>query len=568
MRTQNPFKRQVLPSTDWASLAVQFTQMALSPPPDTSRYTIEQATSLLASCLPCQYAEQQEAEQRLALEDTPPEAQEDPEDGPEGDGGDDLAPVLHWRGVVGAEGRITGDGRMIETNALRWEESSFPQPLRYLPVDEGFGHAGAVVVGRIMGYERLASGLIEGYGDYDLAIEMGREAARQAGTGQTSGASVDLDDVSFDIRVAADVLQEEQQIMEEGPADAADDNPTDDEGRVTVIQMDSDDELFVITSARVRATTQAPIAAFAETKISLEEDNWEEILEQAAQYYSEHSRPSSLVASAAALAEIPVDPPAAWFTNPQLTKPTPITITEEGRVFGHLAAWGTCHTGNPAGPSQCITPPSSPSNYSRFLTGGLLTAEGIEVAVGQITMDTLHAEGHLTAAAAIRHYESTGLAMADITIGNDGFGIWFSGALRPGVTPAQRRVLRASPLSGDWRRFQGPRSPLDLVAALAVNVQGYPIPRPHGLVASGVMVSLVASGMVAPKQVIPPGQPGSLSTDDLLYLKRLAAKERANDQASRGEAAGLVRRMAAIGLMNRIRQSRSGVLQETEQRSA
>ena len=87
----------------------------------------------------------------------------------------------------------------------------------------------------------------------------------------------------------------------------------------------------------------------------------------------------------------------------------------------------------------------------------------------------------------------------------------------------QVRALRGSPLSGDWRRIAGN---LELVAALAVNVPGFPIPRPAGMVASGRMHSLVASGMLPPKRVIAPDQPDALSTDDLRYLKALAARER------------------------------------------
>jgi hypothetical protein len=82
-------------------------------------------------------------------------------------------------------------------------------------------------------------------------------------------------------------------------------------------------------------------------------------------------------------------------------------------------------------------------------------------------------------------------------------------------------------LSGDWRRIGGN---LELVAALAVNVPGFPVPRPRGLVASGSMQSLVAAGMLPPRKVKRPGTPGALSLDDLRYLKKLAAREKADEQ--------------------------------------
>jgi hypothetical protein len=48
---------------------------------------------------------------------------------------------------------------------------------------------------------------------------------------------------------------------------------------------------------------------------------------------------------------------AAWFRNPHLDGPTPLTVTDDGRVYGHLALWGTCHTGFDG---VCIEPPHSP----------------------------------------------------------------------------------------------------------------------------------------------------------------------------------------------------------------
>lgn len=577
-----PRQSQTFPIVRYATT---YDQVITVPRPRNSRFSTDEAASLLASCRPCELAAARSAgvgtletgetlvdaalesgaatqvgvrqdgavlldlnAQVLAASDAP-----DGTEAPEEDENASGAPSLTWRGPVGVESVMTGDGRMIESNALRWEDATFPQPLRHAPADIG-AHGGAVRVGSILGYERQANGEIVGFGTYDLATPMGREAARQAGDGQGAGVSMDLDDVSFEIRVAADLLAEMDEdldaILDGDPPER---DAPDADGRVTVVSINSDDEVMVTTSARIRAVTQVDIPAFSQARINLEQENWAEILQAAEEYYGE-DRPEMLAASAA---PIPVDPPAAWFQDPGFTEITPLTITDEGRVFGHLAAWGSCHTGDPMGNGQCITPPSSPSNYSYFLTGALITAEGSEVRVGQITMDTLHAGRTLTAAATMAHYEQTGLAMADITVGEDGYGIWFSGALRPGVTPEQRRILRASPLSGDWRRFRGRSSPLELVAALSVNVQGYPVPRPQGLVASGSMISLVASGMVPPRTVIPPGAAGSLSLEDLRYLKRLAAREKASDQQTTQEANGLARRIAAAGLMNSIRQMAS-----------
>jgi hypothetical protein len=484
------------------------------------RWTPEEATALLtAECAPCGLVA---AGTAGAPVEAPAEAEH----------------VVHWEGAIGLEGLLTGDGRLIEMNALYWD--TLPLPFFFVHEDQGFGHAGKVAVGAHTSIERRDGGLMWATGTINLSSVEGRAAARLIGEELQTGVSMDLDSVSFEIRVRQEILAEEQQIIEEGPATAAEDNPVDADGRVTVIAIAADDEVMVTTSARIRGATSVGVPAFAEAIIRLTDADWADRI-TAAEAAEETPMAPSLVASAA-----PVAPPAAWMADPGLDGVTPLTITPEGRVYGHLAEWGTCHTGYPG---QCITPPSSPSSYRYFLTGALETAEGTEVPVGQITLDTTHARPSASAAQAIEHYEHTGYAVADITVGEDAHGIWFSGALRPGVTDEQRRILRASPLSGDWRTFRR-NGGLELCAALAVNFQGFPIPRPQGMVASGAMQSLVASGMVAPNFAGPSN--ATLSAEDVHYLRRLAAREAAADKAHREQAAAYARRIEAAGLAARI----------------
>ena len=159
----------------------------------------------------------------------------------------------------------------------------------------------------------------------------------------------------------------------------------------------------------------------------------------------------------------------------------------------------------------------------------MLTAEDTLIATGKITMGTGHAGQKLSSTAAASHYDNTGNAVADVVAGEDMFGIWVSGALRPSVTDEQVRALRASPLSGDWRERGGS---LELIAALAVNVPGFPIPRPAGMVASGGerLYSLVASGMV-PREPTS-AQVDQLSTADVEYLHRLVQRNRVDEAAA------------------------------------
>ena len=423
-----------------------------------------------------------------------------------------------WEGVIAREGEMTGDGRLIEAGALRWDD--LPIPLRVAFKDVG-GHDGAEVCGRIETVERRDGGDIYATGTFDLGSAVGTEAFRQVSEQMSNGASIDTDDVTFRIMAKADMPE----------ADVAD-SDNDAEGRVKVAAMSSSDELMVIESARLRAATLVAVPAFATARVyaagqapakPVEDSEPEETLEASA----EPVAPSRDSLTAAA---IPTAPPEAWFKDPQLTGPTALVVEDDGRVYGHIAAWGTCHIGQVG---KCVEPPTSASNYAYFRTGALRTAEGTSVAVGHLTMGTGHAGPRDSANAAAEHYDNTGTVFADVAAGEDAYGIWVAGSLRPGITAEQVRVARSAPISGDWRTLRGS---LELVGALAPNVPGLPVPRPQGLLASGEVRSLQASGVVAhADSAARAAHPSSrmsgdgLTLGDISYLKRLAESERRRD---------------------------------------
>jgi uncharacterized protein DUF6582 len=167
---------------------------------------------------------------------------------------------------------------------------------------------------------------------------------------------------------------------------------------------------------------------------------------------------------------LPIYPPKAWFEDPRLTRKTKLTVTEDGHVFGHLAAWNECH--RDVTMRECVLAPHSEQEYRPFHLGSVMTAEGELIDTGKIVMDTKHAGIHLGYAAAAVHYDNTGDEIAAIRCGEDQFGIWFSGAIVPEATPQKIAKLRRSPLSGDWRREGGS---LELTAALAVNAPAFPV---------------------------------------------------------------------------------------------
>jgi len=359
--------------------------------------------------------------------------------------------------MVVPEGVRTTDGREIAEGALRTRELPIPLMMQTENPEWG-GHAGAVLAGRIDELVREGNEWW-GLGTYDGG-EPGQECRRLVESQMLRWVSADIEALEVE-------YLEEGDCSEEGFW----------EGRCLIVER--------VLDGRIMGATATPFPAFP-TAVIIPED-----ADRAAATADGRAAAEDVgVPQPAIVAGAPIVPPAAWFEDPALDGPTPLTVTADGRIFGHAALWGTCHTGRP---DACTTAPRSPSGYAYYRTGAIETQEGKRVAVGQITMNTGHAElraGHHVAAA---HYDNTGSAVADVAAGEDEYGIWVAGALRPGLTDEQVRTLSAAALSGDWRPISGS---LELVALLAVNVPGFPVPRAHALVAGGQPRALVAAGVV------------------------------------------------------------------------
>lgn len=167
----------------------------------------------------------------------------------------------------------------------------------------------------------------------------------------------------------------------------------------------------------------------------------------------------------------PIMPPAEWFEDPQLDGPTPLTVTADGRVFGHLAEFGKCHRGISG---RCVFAPRSKNGYASFYAGGqILLDNGEQIPVGRLTVGAHHASLTASPQATAAHYDHTGTVAAFVRAGEDQWGPWLAGATKSDATPEQIRDLRANPPSGDWRNTDG--RGLELVAALAVPVPGFPV---------------------------------------------------------------------------------------------
>jgi hypothetical protein len=73
---------------------------------------------------------------------------------------------------------------------------------------------------------------------------------------------------------------------------------------------------------------------------------------------------------------------------------------------------------------------------------------------------------------ATQHYDSVGHAIADVRVGKDRYGIWFSGMIRPGTPKENIYAAEASDVSGHWEFTQTGR--MTLVGLPAVSVGGFP----------------------------------------------------------------------------------------------
>ena len=328
--------------------------------------------------------------------------------------------------IVIPEGVPSGDRRQFTPNSLEFKQP--PMPLLWQRTSDE-GHNGSVTVGRIDSIERLETGgLGNATGVFDTHPDA-VEAARQVREKFLTGVSGDVD--QFEAELA---------IGEDGS------------------------ESITIHHGRLVAATLVAKPAFQEATI---------------QFVGGENEEPVILASAG-----PLHPERVWFDNPSLSAPTRLTVTDEGRVFGHIATWDTKHMANPN-----IVPPKSRSKYKYFNSKPLRLADDTDILVGQLTLAGGHADLRLGASAAAAHYDNTQSAVADVVAGEDEFGIWVAGAMRPTVSDAQIRAFRASDPSGDWRMTD---DGLELVAVCQVNVPGFPVART--MVASGQPTALVAAG--------------------------------------------------------------------------
>ena len=426
--------------------------------------------------------------------------------------------------ILAPVGVKSGDGRHFAPLSLTTRD--LPLPLMW-QIQTAEGHDDSVIVGRIDSIDQAEDGsLVNARGVFDVG-PYGQEAERLVRHKFLRGVSVDLDNFEAEARNAETVVDGAKS-----------------EGEDEVIRIVADD--MTVTNGRVMGATLVAKPAFQEVTIELEEGQEEEEPMVADGTYigtpNSEAETEEMIRSALTAAGIPIHPPEEWFDDPELKTETPLTVLDDGRVYGHVATWDTDHIGLPFS----TRPPRSRSNYAYFHTGLLRTAEGNDVPVGQITLAGGHAPLESDAAMAVKHYDDTASAFCDVHAGEDAYGIWVAGALRPNVTAEQVRAIRAAAPSGDWRPINGR---LELVAVCQVNVPGFPVTRAR--VASGHVYALVAAG-TATAEPDPRRRSDAAPLDQL--MERIDALE-APQREALDEA-----REAALARINPVRQEHAARL--------
>jgi hypothetical protein len=372
-----------------------------------------------------------------------------------------------WHAYGFVEGLRTTDGRAAQVGAGDFR--SLPLPLSWQKKNEP-GHRSSEVVGSIekIDYKPGTSDswqLVYAEGSFDLGSAEGQECARQVALqGGTRFVSADIEPI-------------ESEIVSVDPTAP----PSDD---ILALLFGDSDCYELLTNYRILGMTVVATPAFPQCVIAPIDVDLEIVEPQGLPDLPPAPTPM-LLASAI---HPPVEPPSEWFDPPQLKARTPLYVTEAGEVFGHIAERGRQHTGYLR---ERVTPPMSNTGYAYFMTGEIRCADGTRRHCGTITMGAGHADKSADWLSAKAHYDGGpgAIQMCDVAVGEDEFGIWAHGALRPGVTEEQVREFTALSPSGDWRKISGS---MELIAVAQVIAPGFPVLSLAASASPGTLAGLVA----------------------------------------------------------------------------
>ncbi len=441
---------------------------------------------------------------------------------------------IPWHATFVPEGKLTEDGRAFAPGSILIpgsDEGARDLPLTLMAMIETSaegGHDGAKVAGRIDSLYRTSPN-VEADGVFSNE-EYGQQIARMVESQELKGLSVDIAPLQYDWVPRDQYFSEGGDFIgvwngetdEWAPAPGTEHLSDTDDADPLAQFFGEDDRVLLITRAVIGMATVCPFPAFGGAQIALtaagmpsqvivplEMSMPAEALTAAGIPLCDECRDAeveviatlepvklmpdevTVTLTAAAAGHAPVAPPVEWFENPEFEVLTPLTITDDGRVFGHAWQWETCHLSF----DKCVTAPHSETEYAYFQTGEVACDGGERLQVGRVTYDTGHANVRLSRLDAVRHYDDTGTVAALVQFGEDEHGGWFAGAVVADMPDEDLQRIRACGVSGDWRGIDGN---LELVALLSVPVGGFPVPR-GAITAAGdeaEPLALVAAGIV------------------------------------------------------------------------
>lgn len=311
----------------------------------------------------------------------------------------------------------TTDGRMIE--AAGFGVRDLPLSIKAQFTDAP-GHSDAVIVGTLQ--EVTVEGDVLSGRGWFVDTDEGRKAAFLMDAGALRFNSVDLADVEADLEY-------------------------DEEAGMKVR----------FRKARLGATTIVSLPAFAEAYGEVDSEEITASFEQPFHISLEVKEDEEILASGLL---------QDWdaFHIPESPEPQKIVVDEEGRVFGHLGLWGSCHDGIE---SRCVRIPRPQDNYASFNKPGVMTDQGL-VETGPIFLSGGHRYG-INGDDWTDAYGGIENAWADVRVTVGQLGPWISGVVRPGLSEEIVYAARASRISGHWK---GGR----LKAIVSVNAEGYDVP--------------------------------------------------------------------------------------------
>lgn len=377
-----------------------------------------------------------------------------------GDGiGEIEATDYEWEGILAIEGTPTSDGRMFAEGALTWRTLPLTLALQTVTAP---GHDGAVVCGSICEIERVGNTII-GRGRFS-GTDAGELARTLIGEGSLHGVSID---VASAVVVYTDENGNEVDGLE--------------------VALFGDPAVAVFVQAEMMAATLTPFPAFADARVDLIDVPTSLVATSAPgqwrlsgpALFTLNTDTEALVASAAPT--IPAPPASLFALKPDTREPFSVRAPlPDGTipVYGLLADWNIPHIGHDG---RKVYPPRG-DDFAMFYTGKFVrTREGDRIPTGPIFIDTVHPNLAAQASDAQAFYAHTGSAVADVHLYNGEHGIVAAGVLRRDVDELTRCRMEGSDVSPDWRPVNGQYR---MIAILAVNASGFPVPYIEGIAAS------------------------------------------------------------------------------------